>query len=39
MCDYSLHTVKTRPAQVSDKVTTRLFKSGTRGFCSRKIRA
>ena len=34
MCDYSLHNVKTRPAQVGDKVTTRLFKSGTRGFCA-----
>ena len=32
MCDYSLHNVKTRPAQVGDKLTTRLFKSGTRGF-------
>ena len=34
MCDYSLHNMKTRPAQVGDKVTTRLFKSGTRGFCA-----
>ena len=32
MCDYSLHNVKTRPAQVGDKLTTRLFKSGTQGF-------
>ena len=23
MCDYSLHNVKTRPAKVSDKLTTR----------------
>ena len=34
MCDYSLDTVKTRPAQVGDKLTTRLFKTGTRGFCA-----
>ena len=34
MCDYSLHSVKTRPAQVGDKLTTRLFKTGTRGFCA-----
>lgn len=32
MCDYSLHNVKTRPAKVADKLTTRLFNSGTRGF-------
>jgi hypothetical protein len=34
MCDYSLHDVKTRPAKVGDKLTTRFFKSGTRGFCA-----
>src|SRR6476660_5973165 len=34
MCDYSLHNVKTRPAKVGDKLTTRLFQSGTRGFCA-----
>ena len=34
MCDYSLHSVKTRPAQVGDKLTTRLFETGTRGFCA-----
>jgi hypothetical protein len=32
MCDYSLHNVKTRPARVGDRLTTRFFKSGTRGF-------
>ena len=32
MCDYSLHSVKSRPAQVGDKLTSRLFNSGTRGF-------
>jgi hypothetical protein len=34
MCDYSLHNVKTRPAQVGDKLTTRTFETGTRGFCA-----
>src|SRR5262245_37982203 len=34
MCDYSLHNVKTRSAKVGDKLTTRLFKTGTRGFCA-----
>jgi hypothetical protein len=34
MCDYSLHNVKTRPAEVGDKLTTRFFQSGTRGFCA-----
>jgi hypothetical protein len=32
MCDYSLHNVKTRPAKVGDKLTTRQFRLGTRGF-------
>ncbi len=32
MCDYSLHNVKSRPAQVGDKLTTRDFRTGTRGF-------
>jgi hypothetical protein len=34
MCDYSLHNVKTRPAQVGDKLTTRSFGTGTRGFAA-----
>ena len=34
MCDYSLHNVKTRPAKVSDKLTTRQFGLSTRGFCA-----
>jgi len=34
MCDYSLHNVKTRPAQVGDKLTIRTFETGTRGFCA-----
>jgi len=32
MCDYSLSAVKTRPAKVDDKLTTRLFGWSTRGF-------
>jgi len=32
MCDYSLHNVKSRPAQVGDRVTTHDFGTGTRGF-------
>src|SRR6516162_10207481 len=34
MCDYSLHNVKTRPAKVGDKLTTRLFETRTGGFCA-----
>lgn len=32
MCDYSLHGVASRPAAVGDKLTTRNFGTGTRGF-------
>jgi len=32
MCDYSLHNVKSRPAKVGDKLTTRDFGTGTHGF-------
>ena len=32
MCDFSLHAVKSRPAKVGDKLTTRYFGTGTRGF-------
>jgi hypothetical protein len=32
MCDFSLHAVKSRPAKVGDKLTTRDFGTGTRGF-------
>ena len=32
MCDFSLHAVKSRPAKVGDKLTTRNFGTGTRGF-------
>jgi hypothetical protein len=34
MCDYSLHHVKSRPAKVGDKLTTRNFGTGTRGFAA-----
>jgi hypothetical protein len=32
MCDYSLHSVKSRPAKVGDKLITHNFGTGTRGF-------
>ena len=32
MCDYSLHNLKTRPAQVNDRLRVRNFGTGTRGF-------
>jgi hypothetical protein len=34
MCDYSLHHVSSRPARVGDKLTTRNFNTGTRGFAA-----
>ncbi len=34
MCDFSLHHVKSRPAKVGDKLTTRDFGRGTRGFAA-----
>ena len=34
MCDYSLHNVRSRPAKVGDKLTTRDFRAGTRGFAA-----
>ena len=34
MCDYSLQHVRTRPAKVGDKLTTRMFNLGTSGFCA-----
>jgi len=34
MCDYSLHNVKSRPAKVGDKLTTRRFHSFTTGFAA-----
>ena len=32
MCDFSLKAVRSRPAKVGDKLTTRQFNSGTTGF-------
>jgi len=34
MCDYSLQSVLSRPARVGDKLTTRNFGTGTRGFAA-----
>jgi hypothetical protein len=34
MCDYSLHYIKSRPAKVGDKLATRDFGTGTRGFAA-----
>jgi hypothetical protein len=34
MCDYSLHSVRSRPAKVGDKLTTHDFGTGTRGFAA-----
>ena len=34
MCDYSLHSIKSRPAKIDDKLTTRDFGTGTRGFAA-----
>jgi hypothetical protein len=34
MCDYSLQNVRSRAARVGDKITTRDFGTGTRGFCA-----
>ena len=34
MCDFSLHSVKSRPAKVGDKLTTHDFGTGTRGFAA-----
>src|SRR5262252_4455752 len=34
MCDYSLQSVRSRPAEISDRLVTRDFGTGTRGFAS-----
>ena len=39
MCDYSLQSVKSRPAKVGDKLTTRDFGTGTRGFAASEDRS
>jgi hypothetical protein len=34
MCDYSLQSVRSRPAKIGDKLVTKNFGTGTRGFAS-----
>jgi hypothetical protein len=34
MCDYSLQSIKSRPAKVGDSLMTRDFGTGTRGFAA-----
>ena len=34
MCDYSLQSVKSRPAKIGDKLTVHNFGTGTRGFAA-----
>src|SRR5438105_1286327 len=34
MCDYSLQSIRSRPAKVSDQLRTRNFNTGTRGFAA-----
>jgi hypothetical protein len=34
MCDYSLHSVRTRPATVGEKLVTHNFGTGTRGLAA-----
>jgi len=34
MCDYSLHSVKSRPAKIADKLIVCDFGTGTRGFAA-----
>ena len=34
MCDYSLQTVRSRPARVGEKLRTQQFNTGTRGFAA-----
>jgi hypothetical protein len=34
MCDYSLYSVNSRPAKVGEKLSTRDFGTGTRGFAA-----
>jgi len=38
MCDYSLQSVLSRPAKVGDRLTTRSFGTGTRGFSAPEAR-
>jgi hypothetical protein len=34
MCDFSLQSTRSRPAKIGDKLTTRNFGTGTRGFAA-----
>ena len=34
MCDFSLQSVRSRPAKIGDKLVTRNFGTGTRGFAA-----
>jgi hypothetical protein len=34
MCDYSLHNIRSRPAEVGERLTNRTFPTGTRGFAA-----
>ena len=34
MCDYSLQSIRSRPAKIGDKLTTQNFGTGTRGFAA-----
>ena len=38
MCDYSLQNIRSRPAKVGDKLTTRDFGTRTRGFAAAEDR-
>jgi len=36
MCDYSLQSIRSRPAKVGDRLTTKHFGTGTRGFAAQE---
>jgi hypothetical protein len=38
MCDYSLQSIKSRPARIGDQLTTRDFGTGTIGFAAHEDR-
>ena len=37
MCDFSLQSVRSRPAKVGDRLVTRDFGTGTRGFAAARM--
>ena len=37
MCDFSLQSTRSRPATIGEKLTTRNFGTGTRGFAAPEI--